>query len=370
MLQLPCNHSSTLVRIILTQILITTIKPNVYRYFKPHNIEGMGRFQDGGLWRNNPLDIGRSEAKTLWRGVGIDNEWSLGTAYRHDHFSSSSPHSPLDIRRPQVNRPNSGKAIGSKFGLFRFFRSSLDSVALHGEKMHILTSKLQSDEHSRSSYRLNLALPEEPPALDDVPSMLLLRDATLKRFAHDPILDEMVDKSLSTLFFFQMTTRPIRNRKNVRCRGFILCDIEPGPILVNFLYKLTYDDKSEFRIADKTICLAGSNIDQLDTQPFQIALDFTTQNLDSPFAISLHIGERQRRVGYDISNSPFTLRRIMSLQGWNTPFGIEQTVDPKSWSSPKRGHDDDAHSRRTRPKVERQSTIGALREALKFVPAG
>ncbi|KFY04385.1 hypothetical protein V491_09370, partial [Pseudogymnoascus sp. VKM F-3775] len=54
-------------------------------YFRPHHIDGVGTFQDGGLWRNNPIDIAISEARALWPTiVEPDVVLSLGTGYQVD----------------------------------------------------------------------------------------------------------------------------------------------------------------------------------------------------------------------------------------------------------------------------------------------
>ncbi|KAJ6258024.1 hypothetical protein Dda_6936 [Drechslerella dactyloides] len=49
-------------------------------YFKPHTIPGVDTLEDGGMSRNNPVDIAESEARGLWGPpASIDAVLSLGT---------------------------------------------------------------------------------------------------------------------------------------------------------------------------------------------------------------------------------------------------------------------------------------------------
>lgn len=39
--------------------------------FTPHTIPGVGTFQDGGLWQNNPLAVALSEAREMWPSANV-----------------------------------------------------------------------------------------------------------------------------------------------------------------------------------------------------------------------------------------------------------------------------------------------------------
>jgi hypothetical protein len=69
------------------------------RYFTPHYIEGIGTFQDGGLWRNNLIEIAISKARALWPTIAEPNlVLSLGTGYQADEDASTSEESPLEYQ--------------------------------------------------------------------------------------------------------------------------------------------------------------------------------------------------------------------------------------------------------------------------------
>lgn len=312
---------------------------------------------------NNPEHVGVCEARALWPHISTpDMALSLGTGHQTGNNlpSPGSPATPMDLVRAEFCSP------GPKGGLDRFIKrllhSFLYSIVMDGEKFHVFSNQLNRETlGAKRSFRLNVELPGEPPGLDDVASMEALRRETYRQYGQDHGLDDIAHVLISTLFYLELTARPVRNRNNISCRGVILCDIEPGPVLVQFIEELERC-KSEFHVSGNAIPLVGSQRWDLGTQPFQIPVEISTRDLDSPFAISLHRGDLQRHNGCEISASPFKLRDHLRTQGWSSPFGRDDhgPVGPEDAKSRKRKQVESSLSRRTRTKIQSTAQVVSL----------
>ncbi|KAI6080171.1 hypothetical protein F4821DRAFT_266146 [Hypoxylon rubiginosum] len=308
--------------------------------FTPHFIKGIGWCQDGGLWRNSPLDIAKCEAKKIWPQVARpDVTLSLGTGYEKGIASPPSPNSPSTPCTPnasnsptasatsttsttsRISRPTNQKGV-SRF-LKRILQSFLHSIVMDGEKFHAASRQWdqEPDEPTRH-YRLNVELPSPLPALDDVRAIDTLRCETRRQYTHSTELETLADTLVATLFYLEITAWPIRNRKNVTCRGRILCHLEPGPILAHFINTLQKRG-AEFMVSGKTVPLVGNSHDDWNESLFQQPVHICVPTLHSTFPISMRYYDGNRYKEHSISASPFTINSLLQAQGWNQPFGRE-----------------------------------------------
>ena len=293
------------------------------RFFAPHLVRGLRRYmQDGGLWRNNPSDIGAAIAQETCPQVSRpDVALSLGTGYQAGSDglpSPSSPVTPIDLVRAELRKANPRR--GYDHFVKRIVHSFLNSAVMDGDKFHALSGQLSGPANAaRRSFRLNVELPDMP-SLDDVASMSVLRMATYTQHAVNKELEAIADILVSTLFYFELTAWPVRHRNKVSCRGRILCDIEPGPILEHFIRELVRRGY-RFNVAGSFVSLYESEQQSLSTETFTLPVEVSARNLDDSFRISLFKKPHPNPTAHEISASPFHLRGLLRAQGWLCHFG-------------------------------------------------
>jgi hypothetical protein len=316
------------------------------RYFTPHHIEGIGTFQDGGLWRNNPIDIAISEARALWPTIAEpDLVLSLGTGYQADEDASTSEESPLEYQSVPAS-PNTfdrGEAatapaiedVQQPRGLWRsgFITRCLESFlsTMDGQKFYDLPNQWNRacSEFTQRYFRLNIQLQGKTPALDDISNISPLKREARKQQMKNESLHELVECFIATLFYFELTSRPVRNRGHISCQGYIRCVICPGQgqrgtALEEFLNALT-ENGSKFYLSHRPISGAINSHKNIDpvTNRFRIKAEVQVRELDSAFPICLRLGYSKQPIngGRNISASPFTLDGLLEAQGWKNPFG-------------------------------------------------
>ena len=177
-------------------------------------------------------------------------------------------------------------------------------------------------------FRLNTQLQGKTPALDDVSTMAPLKFETRKQHSKSKSLDELAECLISTLFYFELTSRPIKNRNHISCQGQILCIVGPGQNEHGKLHRLLNsltEDGSKFYVAHRPLPGPINSQSKIDpaTKLFRVKVELTVRDLDSPIPISLRIGNNKQSMseGQNISASPFTVNGLLEAQGWNNPFG-------------------------------------------------
>ncbi|KAK2020383.1 FabD/lysophospholipase-like protein [Colletotrichum zoysiae] len=318
--------------------------------FLPYTIPGVGPVQDGGLWQNNPQRIGEAEARSSWPGNGLaDVILSLGTGYYDSGPASpseaGSPLSPAVQKRPR-------RLFGGIMTMLSYARSVLGVVDsfMDGEMTHNMC-KQEDDrpETSRRLFRCNVKFGSQPPALDDVTALGRLQELTKAAYQDDPKVKKISVAMLSTLFYFELTTRPMRNRNGISCVGRIICDLEPGSDLDRFISSLV-DEKAEFFVHGLAVPVQTQRIDYR-TFRFEQCVSISVQHLDSPFPVSLRVsGLGRDQTPGPISASPFTLRRLVDAQGWNNHFGRDDFGPTSPVQAQRRGSQPDASHQRKKVK--------------------
>ncbi|PQE17590.1 hypothetical protein CJF32_00010591 [Rutstroemia sp. NJR-2017a WRK4] len=163
-------------------------------YLLPYYIKKIGKkLQDGGLWRNNPIDIALSEARKLWPTITEpDIVLSLGTGYQVNEDAEmsdpsptetsplfSSPVIPTDLGRAEIAMATTLQDVQQPRGLWRsgFITRCLESFlsTMDGQKFYDLPNQWnRAADDMKRYFRLNVQLQGKTPALDDV--VLTVRD--------------------------------------------------------------------------------------------------------------------------------------------------------------------------------------------------
>lgn len=297
------------------------------------------------MWRNNPIDIAISEARVLFPTITEpDVVLSLGTGYhvaKDVYMSDAFPAEATPLSSSPTITDSGGVNIGMATalqqprGLWRsgFITRCLESFmsTMDGQKFYDLPNQWNrtAEGNEKRYFRLNVKLEGKTPALDDVSTMCPLKAATTKQHLESKSLEELAECLISTLFYFELISRPVRNRDHISCHGRILCIIGPGhngnsDTLSKLLNTLTQQG-SKFFVSHRPlpgVVNSPANIDPA-TKRFQIKVDLQVRDLDSAIPICLRIGDTNHSISRhrSISASPFTLNGLTASQGWDCHFG-------------------------------------------------
>lgn len=246
----------------------------------------------------------------------------------------SSPATPMDLGRAEIAMATALHDVQKPRGLWRsgFITRCLESFlsTMDGQKFYDLPNQWNrgADEINKRYFRLNVQLRGKIPALDDVSTMSPLKLETRKQHIKSRSLDELAECLISTLFYFELTSRPIRNRSHISCQGQILCIIGPArkndAKLQRLLNTLT-EKGSKFYIAHRPLSGPINSLANIDpvTKHFRLKVELRVRDLGSLIPISLRLGNTNHSVseGRNISASPFTVNGLLAAQGWESPFG-------------------------------------------------
>ncbi|EXL64881.1 hypothetical protein FOPG_18877 [Fusarium oxysporum f. sp. conglutinans race 2 54008] len=190
---------------------------------------------------------------------------------------------------------------------------------MDGEKFysHLVSEVLKSEVADRCR-RLNVEFPMGCPSLDDSASLPLLVESATEQYQSDRTMQEVLDRLLSSLFDFEIFSRPIRRRTHVSFCGRIFCNIQPGDRLDHFI-KVLRECKAEFVVNGKFIAL--DNIGDWGAAEFELPIRGTVTDMQTQLDIFLCWNVAGKQTKERISRSPFSLDGLMEAQGWDTPQG-------------------------------------------------
>ncbi|KAI3561727.1 hypothetical protein IWW34DRAFT_642719, partial [Fusarium oxysporum f. sp. albedinis] len=280
---------------------------------------------DGAMWRNNPMGVGLSLLPSLSSGHLLpDIALSIGTGckkrLRTRHPGSSTVALPtsnhLECPTPQL-------PLWRKFPLidlaYRLGTSFCESIAMDGEKFysHLVSEVLRSEVADRCR-RLNVEFPMGCLSLDDSASLPFLVESAIEQYQSDCTMQEVLYRLLSSLFHFEIFSRPIRRRTHVSFCGRIFCNIQPGDRLHHFI-KVLRECKAEFLVNGRFIAL--DNIGDWGASEFELPIRGTVTDMQTQLDIFLCWNVAGKQTKERISRSPFSLNELMEAQGWDTPQG-------------------------------------------------
>ncbi|KAF5698244.1 hypothetical protein FMUND_15155 [Fusarium mundagurra] len=275
--------------------------------FPTFTIDGVGTFQDGAMWRNNPADVALSLVPALMQGHCLpDILLSIGTG-----FEKTLKRGHRELQPPT-------RATIPVIDLFRRLCTFMgDNIVTDGEKFHNHIMAGRSDVGSWFR-RLNVPLSEGCPSIDDASSIPRLMSEAEAHFKSHPIMQGALDSIISSFFYFEVSGRPIRHRTHVSFCGRILCDIQPSHRLNHFIKNLRTHGaeiliNGKFTALDSVGEWNGKEVD------FEMPVRGTVAGLHTRFEIFLCWNMNGRKIKKTISRSPFSLNGIMEAQGWDSP---------------------------------------------------
>ncbi|KAL6359138.1 hypothetical protein LRP88_07355 [Fusarium phalaenopsidis] len=234
-------------------------------FFTPHTIDGVGTFQDGGLWQNNPLAVALSEARAIWQSMTWpDVCLSIGTGSQRNpktqspgldmsRQASTSPAADCS-REEQAAQPGWRWKVSLVAVFLRVIYALMDTPTMDGDKCHHYVSRgaPASDSTNARIVRLNADLGVAAPRLDDLSCMDDLRQEAIRQYQHNPQLQQTADLLISSLFYLEIIDRPARHGDHVTFQGRILCDIAPGEQLQR-LIQVLQEYESKFEVNSRAI---------------------------------------------------------------------------------------------------------------------
>lgn len=197
----------------------------------------------------------------------------------------------------------------------------LSSPVMDGNRLHdLLTKSGFLDSMAKQVFRLDVKLPGTEPRLDAVELMNPLLSETQRQHARNSEVAQIADILITTMFYLELTDRPIRDRRGVSCQGRILCDLAPGTLLEHFITELE-KRKAVFRIPGATVRIQNRLRQRLTTNIFETNVKFRVRNHNDVFPVTLQFHDGHRSKAHGISTSPFTINQLLLAQGWANPFG-------------------------------------------------
>ncbi|KAL6151989.1 hypothetical protein ACJBU6_08881 [Exserohilum turcicum] len=277
-------------------------------FFKPTTIKGYGDQQDAGLLRNNPIFMALSEAEALFPFTEEpDFVVSLGTG---------SPRS--DGEGPCT----SGSRSLLKDGwISRVAHGSLVTMA-GGRDWKALVS-FGRPKSSGKYHRLDIEFDGPEPRLDAVSDMARLQSLALQDPLLSPVLDNIAECAIASLFYFKPHTRLRYMSRQYVGSGWIECKLRHGePALEALLSRfrtagarLLIGDRNVPEPNDKCIAEVGDHSNFDETSNFCMNVTLAVRG---SFSIFLQEGSNTPR---HISGSPFSVEKLTRAEGLEAYFG-------------------------------------------------
>jgi len=168
---------------------------------------------DGAIYHNNPIKVIETERKLIWPNLCSDHPdilLSIGTAYNPRSRRSSTG---------SLQTPRSGVIAHGK----SLLKIAIDHIAssLDSEKTwedYIMMLPIASNNRSRY-IRVNPALTDDPPRLDDVSSLRHLKDVVRSQMIDDPQITRVARRLVATSFYFEKTEPVKFDIDGQQCQG-------------------------------------------------------------------------------------------------------------------------------------------------------
>lgn len=271
-------------------------------FFPPKHIDGVGTFQDPGALENDPVIWALSEVAALFPLVKKpDFVISLGTGEPGRKNYDVSAGDCRSVWKNGMLRRSLG--LVSERMREKPIRRACKTIGLMAglyHKIHRLTVDFESHE----------------PRLDDakcIPDLVSKVETDRSLSAR---IDEVVRCLTAALFHFELDLLPERREGRYMVTGRILCSIRRGEKAFEALFgKL--GASAGFLVDGWPLAGSGRDPSRFDGDGnFRMRVEVETSD---NFTVSLKQGGGGK--AYDISGSPFSVRRLVEAQGLDAPFG-------------------------------------------------
>jgi len=267
----------------------------LHRFFAPKHIHGVGTFQDAGPLENDPLISALSEVAAIFPLVEEpDFVVSLGTG----EPKPSNEVSTAVSRNIWKN--------GAFPRLCRLF----------WEKMRDKKVRQAFQAYPRY-HRLNIQFDDDEPRLDDIQSI----PGVISKAQEDNSLSETIENIarcvVASLFYFELDSVPRLFGGKYIGTGYILCSIRHKDPAFRVLFDRLSKNSSQFLVNGCPVI----DVDIDDTSCFDGSGNFRKKielNTDDKFSVSL---KQDSSKPYNISGSPFSVSKLVLLQGFSAVFG-------------------------------------------------
>jgi predicted acylesterase/phospholipase RssA len=172
----------------------TSAAPTYFTPFSHPNSEQT--YYDGGVYHNNPINIAERERQLIWPEVQEpDVVISIGTGYNPNN---------RELKKAMPYKPVATKGIISQTVFLANMAKDHIAVSLDSEQTwkDFLANNKELDERSRY-VRLNTTFLTDPPPLDDLSKLKMLRNMAREQFADNYETSLLAQKLVASSFYFQ-----------------------------------------------------------------------------------------------------------------------------------------------------------------------
>ncbi|PCG89822.1 Patatin/Phospholipase A2-related [Penicillium occitanis (nom. inval.)] len=264
--------------------------------FPPMEVPGVGTFQDGGLWKNNPADLIKSEIFCHAFGETEPLVISVGTGLQETTADLSA-----------------SRGVWKDGAVCRLWRAFLASI-----------SRSQFWGGWGTLYRFDVEFERDIPRLDDasqIPTMVARAEAYFRSSSE---IEALAHQLIANLFHFRLACKPFQMQHRWRISGYLQCKFKTRhPARRVLLNRLIADSVSVYvnnrivleKVDHSTFSNGiGKKIEFETTDEVSVCLKFPGQ----PF--------------FNISGSPFSLKKRAEAQGLVSHFGraSHRSVPPRT----------------------------------------
>lgn len=271
------------------------------RYFRAKRIPGLGTFQDGAFWTNNPVDIALWEIPVVWPLIKKPHLIvSLGTGSPKQHGGAPTAIGSRGIWRDGF--------------LIRSYRAFMK--LLSGRKTAEAFKNGRRMDLKGRYYRFDTEFDGREPGLDETSKMQEIAAKAREEFRKSAEVDIVARCIIASYFHFELESKPKRVCGKYSGSGYILCRLpQTSPAFEVLLGQLSKGTARFFldghpipgRIEDRSFIDKQGN--------FRKRVEFEVRD---KMAILLKEGDSQSQ---HISGSPFSIDDLIDSQGFTDDFG-------------------------------------------------
>ncbi|KAL9606732.1 MAG: hypothetical protein Q9179_000088 [Wetmoreana sp. 5 TL-2023] len=190
--------------------------------FKPfHHEPSKQVYLDGAIYHNNPIQIADKERKNLWPSLKTDYPdvfVSIGTSYGRPRRNRELASPPA-----QVGVVSHGKL------LYKIVNDHIDFALDSQKAWEDYISILQpAPEHLTRYVRLNPQLQEDPPSLDEVERMEMLKATVRSQMKNSKEISVLALQLVASCFYFEKSApAELQSNNSYQCKGEIHCRFLP-----------------------------------------------------------------------------------------------------------------------------------------------
>ncbi|KAI9762170.1 MAG: hypothetical protein M1840_001465 [Geoglossum simile] len=277
-------------------------------FFRPKCIPGVGTFQDGGVWRNNPVDIAVWEIRAIWPEADEpDFVVSLGTGYRQQ-----PPNTLLSMSGPR-GIWRDGFIPRLRRACVQAFMSCMNGREIwRGFRAHRPRS-------GGRCFRLDLETQGEIPRLDDINGIQELKTLARAGSSGSGEIDVLARCAVSSLFYFELESTPEYADRQYSCTGNILCRLRADSKAFEALVMQLSKNSAKFFLGNHRIPgQIGDRSSLGKGGDFRKRVELRIGDLQSKLSIYLKEGRHEQQ---NISGSPFSISTLVAAQGLDAYFG-------------------------------------------------